>query len=73
MRLNFGITCKMCGNKENNDFYIMPLREKVGLNDFVNCQDKYEIKCKKCGKGYLFTFKITDMELLAKTRERNGR
>lgn len=74
MQLNFGITCKMCGNKNNNDFYLMPLREKVGLNDFVNSQSKYEIKCKQCGKAYLFQFKISELDLTrVNMRQEDGR
>ena len=70
MKLNFGMTCRFCGNKKDSNFYIMPMKEKVGMNDFVNSTDKYEIKCKQCGKGYLFQFRITDLELAGKINTR---
>lgn len=73
MKLNFGMTCRFCGNKDDNHFYIMPLKEKAGLNDFVNSPNKYEIKCKDCGKGYLFEFRITDLELSGKINTRLDR
>jgi len=69
MQLNFNIKCKLCDNNVDSAFYIMPLQEKVGLNDVINSSDKYKITCKKCGKSYLFRFKVSEMDVKVPIRE----
>lgn len=48
--------CKLCNNAQN--FYIMPLDEKVGKNDFVHSLANYRLSCKKCGQDYILKFTI---------------
>ncbi len=48
--------CELCNNGQS--FYIMPMKEKVGKNDFINSNTKFSIQCKKCGKNYLLKFII---------------
>ena len=51
-KMNF--SCPLC---KNEDFYIMPLEEKIN-QDFVYRDNKYKLMCKKCGQLYLFEFTI---------------
>ena len=48
--------CKLCNNAQS--FYVMPLKEKTKTGDFINCLDKYNLQCKKCGKNYILEIKI---------------
>jgi len=54
---SFELTCQLCGNKK--DFYVMPIDEKVGKDDFVSSLQKYRIQCKKCNKDYLLDVRLT--------------
>jgi hypothetical protein len=48
--------CILCDEEEN--FYIMPFKEKTKDNSFLNSLNRFLIQCKKCGKNYTFKFKI---------------
>ena len=69
MNLNFGMKCRLCDNTDDKQFYIMPLQERVGLNDIINSTDKYKITCKKCGKSYLFHFAISEIDIKTPVQE----
>ena len=55
--LKLNIRCVLCGQKEH--FYIMPRKEKVSVNDFINSPSRLEIMCKKCGERYDMQLKVT--------------
>ena len=48
--------CKLCNNAQS--FYIMPMKERVGKNDYINSPTRYNIQCKKCGKNYILKFSV---------------
>jgi DNA-directed RNA polymerase subunit M/transcription elongation factor TFIIS len=57
LRLEFQFTCRLCEN--NKDFYLMPQEKKTISNDHITSLNTYIIRCKKCGKKYLFNFNIS--------------
>lgn len=59
MKLDFKCIIPECGNKD--EWYLMPLKEKVKSKDFIRSINKYEVVCKKCNKTYILSFKIKEV------------
>lgn len=57
MQLTFSIRCTFCANRNDNDFYFMPLTQKV-LDGEVLLHTHYSIVCKKCGQKQLLRLLI---------------
>lgn len=58
MVFKFKIKCLLCGNRRDEDFYIMPLDEKTISGDYVRSNTKYRIQCKKCGIDFLLDINL---------------
>jgi len=54
--LKIDFKCKLCGNCD--DFYVMPIDEKVGKDDYISSLNRYRLQCKKCKKDYILSFNI---------------
>lgn len=52
--VKFNFKCPLCNDI---DFYVMPLKKKVGT-DFINSETEFNLQCKKCGKNYILTLGI---------------
>ena len=52
--------CTLCN--QSKDFYIMPLDEEVGKDDFVHSIDSYRLTCKICGEDYILKFTIKPLK-----------
>lgn len=59
MTLHFSFTCQLCGNKEGDEFYAMPIDEKTPSGDTVHSTSVYRLTCKRCGKNHFLTLRIT--------------
>jgi len=57
--MQFTFKCLLCGNMNDNEFYMMPLIEKVS-DSIVNSTTKYIIQCKLCGKNHILELKVDE-------------
>jgi len=53
------LKCKLCGNKD--EYYIMPLDEKVKSGDIIRSCDTFKVQCKQCGKNYIIKILIKEI------------
>lgn len=51
VKLNLTVKCKLCSNKDDRKFYIMPKEEKV--KDGIHFSTtEYRLVCKLCGNSH---------------------
>lgn len=51
VKLKLTVKCKLCGNKDDKKFYIMPKKKKV-KDGYHFSALQYEIVCKLCGSTH---------------------
>ncbi len=59
MTLHFSFACKLCGNKNENEFYVMPVDVKTLTGDVVHSSTQYRLTCKLCGQDHILILRIT--------------
>lgn len=57
VKFNLNINCELCGNKDERQFYIMPIEEEV-MDGKVFSLTKYKLVCKRCKKEILIELNI---------------
>lgn len=54
VKLKLTVNCKLCGNKDDRKFYVMPKEEKVKDGVHFSATD-YKVVCKLCGHSHNLT------------------